>query len=199
MVQKIAAENGYTIVASENAGLFTTANLANYSTIVFMNTTGDIFDASQRAAFQAYIENGGGWVGTHSAADTEHNWPWYTGTLLAGGEFIHHGDGIPRAKVKIEQPTNVLVNHIGAEWFLSDEWYFWKANPRNSASVQVLGNLDRSSYTSNYPVVDHPVIYTNTIGKGRTFYTAVGHVDANFSDPKMAEMIRKAIEWTSNK
>lgn len=199
MVQKIATENGYTVAASEDSSLFTTANLAKYSTIVFMNTTGDIFDANQKAAFQAYIENGGGWVGTHSAADTEHNWPWYTGTLLAGAEFINHGDGIPRAKVKIEQPTNGLVNHIGTEWWITDEWYFWKNNPRNVTTVTVLGNLDRSSYPSNSPVADHPVIYTNTIGKGRTFYTAIGHVDANFSDPKMTEMIRKAIEWTSNK
>lgn len=198
MVQQIAADNGYTVTASEDSSLFTTANLAKYSTIIFMNTTGDIFTADQRAAFKSYIENGGGFVGTHAAADTEHNWAWYTGTLLGGGEFIHHGDGIPRAKVVIEKTTNALVNHIGTEWMLSDEWYFWRNNPRASSSVEVLGTLDRSSYTSNYPVADHPVIYTNSIGKGRTFYTAVGHVDANFADPKMIEMIRKAIEWTSN-
>lgn len=200
MVKRIGLDNGYTTLdATEDASVFTTANLAKYTTIVFLNTTGDIFDTAQRAAFQSYIENGGGWVGTHSAADTEHNWPWYTGTLLAGGEFIHHGDGIPRAKVAIEEPNNTLVNHIGTEWLLNDEWYFWKKNPRDVSTVKVLGNLDRSSYTSNYPVTDHPVIYTNTIGNGRTFYTAVGHVDENFSDPKMIEMIRKAIEWTSKK
>ncbi|PUA30709.1 MAG: hypothetical protein B0W54_09660 [Cellvibrio sp. 79] len=198
MVQQIAADNGFTVTASEDSTLFTVANLAKYSTIVFMNTTGDIFTADQRAAFKSYIENGGGFVGTHAAADTEHNWDWYTDTLLGGGEFIHHGDGIPRAKVVIEKTTNVLVNHIGTEWMLSDEWYFWNNNPRASSGVEVLGTLDRSSYTSNYPVADHPVIYTNSIGKGRTFYTAVGHVEANFADPKMIEMIRKAIEWTSN-
>jgi uncharacterized repeat protein (TIGR03806 family) len=197
MVQKIAADNGYSVTASEDSSLFTTANLANYSTIVFMNTTGDIFDANQEAAFKAYIEGGGGFVGTHSAADTEHGWAWYTGTLLGGGEFDHHGDGIPKAKVVIEKPTNTLVNHIGTEWTLSDEWYFWKKDPRAFSSVEVLGTLDRSSYTSNYPVADHPVIYTNLIGKGRIFYTAVGHVDGNFADPNMVEMIRKAIEWTS--
>ncbi len=197
MVQQIAADNGFAVTASEDSTLFTTANLANYSTIVFLNTTGDIFDTNQEAAFKAYIEGGGGFVGTHSAADTEHSWAWYTGTLLGGGEFIHHGDGIPKAKVVIEKPTNALVNHIGTEWTLSDEWYFWKNNPRASSSVEVLGTLDRSSYTSNYPVADHPVIYTNQIGKGRTFYTAVGHVESNFADPNMVEMIRKAIEWTS--
>ncbi len=198
MVQQIGQDNGFSITASEDASLFTAANLAQYSTIVFMNTTGDIFTDAQKTAFKSYMENGGGFVGTHSAADTEHSWDWYTDTLFAGAEFIHHGDGIPRAKVKIEQPNNLLVKHIGAEWMLGDEWYFWKTNPRTVSTVQVLGTLDRTSYVSNYPVADHPVIFTNTVGTGgRMFYTAIGHVDANFSDPNMVEMIRKAIEWTS--
>jgi uncharacterized repeat protein (TIGR03806 family) len=197
MVEQIGAENGYTVTASEDAGLFTDANLAQYDTIVFMNTTGDIFTDSQKAAFRAYIENGGGYVGTHSAADTEHSWTWYTDTLLGGAEFIHHGDGIPEARVEIEQPSHPLVNHIGSEWILADEWYFWESNPRGVGNIQVLGNLDRASYASNYPVEDHPVIFTNTLGTGRVFYTAIGHVDGNFSDPHMVEMMRKAIEWTS--
>jgi uncharacterized repeat protein (TIGR03806 family) len=197
MVQQIAQANGYTVTASEDSSIFTTANLAQYSTIVFMNTTGDIFTTAQEAAFKTYMENGGGFVGTHSAADTEHDWDWYTDTLFAGAEFIHHGDGIPRAKVKIEKLENTLVKHIGAEWMLGDEWYFWKTNPRGVGNVEILGTLDRTSYASNYPVADHPVIFTNTVGTGRMFYTAIGHVDANFSDPNMVEMIRKAIEWTS--
>jgi uncharacterized repeat protein (TIGR03806 family) len=197
MVQDIADTYGFDITFSEDSSLFTTANLAQYSTIVFMNTTGDIFNTSQETAFRSYIENGGGFVGLHSAADTEHDWTWYTDTLLGGAEFIHHGDGIPQARVEIEQPGDVLVNHIGSEWTIGDEWYFWRDNPRNVGNIEVLANLDRSSYNSNYPVEDHPVIFKNTVSAGRAFYTAMGHVDANFSDPKMIEMIRKAIEWTS--
>src|SRR5690606_26553341 len=73
MVQQIAQANGYSVTLTEDSSLFTAANLAQYSTIVFMNTTGDIFTASQEAAFRAYMENGGGFVGTHAAADTEHD------------------------------------------------------------------------------------------------------------------------------
>lgn len=197
MVEAIGAENGYTVTASEDASLFTEANLAQYSTIVFMNTTGDIFTDDQKAAFRAYIEGGGGYVGSHSAADTEHSWSWYTDTLLAGAEFVHHGDGIPYARVEIEQTDDHTVNHIGSEWFIADEWYFWESNPRDEGNVEVLAILDRTSYDSNYADEDHPVIFKNTVGQGRVFYTALGHVDANFSDPNMVEKIRKAIEWTS--
>ncbi len=197
MLQDIADTYGYNITFSEDSGLFTAANLAQYSTVVFMNTTGDIFNAGQEAAFRSYIEDGGGFVGLHSAADTEHDWDWYIDTLLGGAEFIHHGDGIPHARVAIEKPGDLLVSHIGSEWYLGDEWYFWRSNPRNAGNIEVLAHLDRSSYNSNYPVEDHPVIFKNTVGAGRAFYTAMGHVDENFSDPKMSEMIRKAIEWTS--
>ncbi|VUD67592.1 Aldose sugar dehydrogenase YliI [Thalassocella blandensis] len=197
MVQELADTYGYGFTHTEDSSVFTNENLADYSTIVFMNTTGDIFTDDQKAAFKAYIENGGGYVGTHSAADTEHNWEWYTDTLLAGAEFDHHGDGIPTARVEIEKPTDTLVGHIGTEWIIGDEWYFWKGNPRGVGNVEVLANLDRSSYESNYPVEDHPVVFKNSVGEGRIFYTAVGHVDANFSEENMVEMIRKAIEWTS--
>lgn len=199
MIQDLAQTYGYGVTASEDASLFTEENLAQYSTVVFVNTTGDILNASQEAAFRAYIEGGGGFVGMHSAADTEHDWDWYTNTLLGGAEFEHHGDGIPTARVAIEQMDDPIVSHIGAEWILDDEWYFFLNNPRDSATVDVLGTLDRSSYDSNYPVTDHPIIFKNTVSQGRAFYTAIGHVADNFSDPNMVEMIRQAIEWTSGK
>ncbi len=197
MVQAMADDYGYNVTATEDETLFTTENLAQYTTVVFMNTTGDVFNADQETAFRNYIENGGGFVGTHAAADTEHDWDWYTDTLLGGAEFDHHGDGIPEARIVIEQPSHELVNHIGTEMTFADEWYFFLTNPRNREFVTVLGTLDRSSYASNYPVEDHPVIFTNAVGDGRAFYTAIGHVGGNFSNEDVSEMIRKAIDWTS--
>lgn len=199
MVEKLGDTYGYHVTATEDSSVFTDANLAQYNTIVFMNTTGDIFDGSQKAAFQRYIENGGGYVGTHSAADTEHSWDWYTNTLLAGAEFIHHGDGIPEAVITIENPVDSTLNHIDGVWSLADEWYFFEGNPRNSPTVDVIATLDRSSYPSNYPVEDHPIIFKNTVGSGRAYYTAIGHRDENFAEEDVIEMIRKAIEWTSAK
>ncbi|MFT7561087.1 MAG: putative repeat protein (TIGR03806 family) [Flavobacteriales bacterium] len=197
MVERFEAAFGYSITATEDSTAFTTENLAQYSTVVFMNTTGDILTVDQKAAFRAYIENGGGFVGTHSAGDTEHSWTWYTDTLMAGAEFIHHGDGIPMARIDVEDRNDPIMNHIVGEWSIADEWYFWESSPRGVGNVDVLANLDRSSYASNYPVEDHPIMFKNTVGSGRAFYTAIGHVSANFSNENVVEMVRKAIEWTS--
>src|SRR5206468_4405195 len=59
---------------TEDANTFTSANLSNYQAVVFLLTTGDVLDTNQQAAFQGFIQAGGGYVGVHSAADTERGW-----------------------------------------------------------------------------------------------------------------------------
>ncbi|HEX4644590.1 MAG TPA: ThuA domain-containing protein, partial [Verrucomicrobiae bacterium] len=88
-IQKLGDNNNFAVDATEDATLFTGANLAQYKAVIFLNTTGDVLtNAQQQAALQHYVEGGGGWVGIHSAADTEHNWPWYGG--LVGAYYTNH-------------------------------------------------------------------------------------------------------------
>jgi cytochrome c len=75
-VQKLGRENGFAIEATEDASAFTERNLKRFRAVVFLNTTGDILDARQQDAFERFIQAGGGWVGIHSATDTEYEWPW---------------------------------------------------------------------------------------------------------------------------
>src|SRR5437660_3858797 len=75
-IQKLGDNNNFAVDATEDATLFTDSNLAQYKAIIFLNTTGDVLtNAQQQAALRHFVEAGGGWVGIHSAADTEHNWP----------------------------------------------------------------------------------------------------------------------------
>ena len=67
----------FSVDATEDAGAFTDENLARYRAVVFLNTTGDVLDAAQQDDFERYIQAGGGYVGIHSATDTEYDWPWY--------------------------------------------------------------------------------------------------------------------------
>ena len=70
-VRKLGQENGFAVDATEDAGTFTSKNLARYRAVVFLNTTGDVLDAAQQDDFERYIQAGGGYVGIHSATDTE--------------------------------------------------------------------------------------------------------------------------------
>src|SRR5918995_1029199 len=73
-IQQLGTQNGFTVDATENAGAFTDANLAQYDVVVFLSTTGDVLTAAQQTAFENYIRAGGGFAGIHAAADTEYAW-----------------------------------------------------------------------------------------------------------------------------
>jgi type 1 glutamine amidotransferase len=85
---KMGLEKNWGIDTTEDATRFTDTNLKQYSAVVFLNTTGNILNEKQQMAFQKYIQAGGGFVGIHAAADTEHDWPWYNN--LVGAYFENH-------------------------------------------------------------------------------------------------------------
>ena len=82
-IQQLGAANGFTTTLTEDPAAFTASNLATYEAVVFLNTTGDVLDAPEQTAMENYIEAGGGYVGIHSASDTEYGWSWY-GSLVGG-------------------------------------------------------------------------------------------------------------------
>src|SRR5688572_17649501 len=104
-----------------------------------VNTTGEVLSSSQQAAFEDYIRGGGGWVGVHSAADTEYDWPFY-GQLLGGAWFLSHPP-IQTARIRVMDAVHPSTRHYPANFFFTDEWYNFRANPR--------GSVDRKSTRLN--------------------------------------------------
>src|SRR5688572_11250797 len=87
-IQKLGQENGFGVDTTKNAALFTDDNLKQYHAVIFNSTTRNVLNAEQQAAFERYIQAGGGYVGIHAAADTEYEWPWYN--KLVGAYFSSH-------------------------------------------------------------------------------------------------------------
>ena len=87
-VELLGRENGFAVEATESAARFTDEDLRRYDTVVFLNTTGDVLDAEQQAAFERYVRAGGGYTRVHAATDTEYDWEWYGG--LVGAYFESH-------------------------------------------------------------------------------------------------------------
>jgi len=87
-IGQLGGREHFEVDATENANQFTDANLAGYDVVIFLCTTGDVLNDSQQAAFERYIEAGHGYVGIHSASDTEYDWAWYGG--LVGAYFRDH-------------------------------------------------------------------------------------------------------------
>jgi uncharacterized protein len=187
-IRQLGATNGFSVTATEDAGQFTTANLARYQAVVWLSTTGDVLDAAQQAAFQSYLAAGGGYVGVHAAADTEYGWAWYGG--LVGAYFRSH-PAIQQATLRIEDRANPSTSQLGPTWTRSDEWYNFRTNPR--ANVTVLASLDESSYSGG-TMGDHPITWCQNYGGGRAWYTGLGHTEASYADPNFTRMLLGGIQ-----
>ncbi len=191
LLQNLATENGWDIYLTESAADFTPGSLANYDVVVWLNTTGDVLSNTQQTAFESYIENGGGYVGIHSAADTEYDWPWY-GDLV--GAYFHSHPAVQSATVQVENNSHPSTAHLNSSWQHVDEWYNFQSNPRGS--VNVLLSLDENSYSAGAGAMDdHPIAWYHTAGAGRAFYTGLGHTAAAYNNQDFARHIEGALLW----
>src|SRR5688572_4895940 len=177
-IRDLGAANSFTVTATEDANAFNATNLAQFEAVVFLNTTGDVLNDAQQTAFEAYIRGGGGYVGVHSAADTEYGWSFYGG--LVGAYFASH-PAIQQANVKVENRATAATATLPQTWTRTDEWYNYQTNVRSTA--RVLATLDESSYTGGGMGADHPHSWCKTYEGGRSFYTGGGHTIESYSDP----------------
>lgn len=186
---------GYLAEATEDASQFSADNLARFRVVVFLLTTGDVLDGGQQAAFEGWIAAGGGYLGVHSAADTEYDWPFYGD--LVGAYFKSH-PAVQAARVSIEIADHPATAGLASPWSRVDEWYDFRANPR--PSVTVLATIDETSYTGGTMGADHPIAWAHaTAGGGRALYTAMGHTQASYADPAFRQHLMGALRWVAGR
>jgi type 1 glutamine amidotransferase len=87
-IQQLGVKNAFDVTLMEDPGSITDKNLEQFKVIIFLNTTGNIFDSTQQKVMERFIQSGKGFVGIHSASDTEYDWPWYN--QLVGRMFNIH-------------------------------------------------------------------------------------------------------------
>ncbi len=151
---------------------------------MFLSTTGDVLDPDQQAAFEGYIRNGGGYVGIHSAADTEYDWAWYGG--LVGAYFLSHPE--PQdATLLVEDHVHESTSHLGDTWQRFDEWYDFRDDPRDR--VHVLLSVDPSTLPDSQMTTDHPIAWCHEYDGGRAWYTALGHTDESWAEPAFLQHV----------
>ena len=189
----LGARRGFRVDATEDPTAFTDSNLAKYDVVIFLCTTGDVLNDTQQAAFERYIEAGNGYVGIHSASDTEYGWAWYGG--LVGAYFRDHpgvagvNQQFQTATINVEDRKTPATRHLPARWTREEEWYNFRTNPRDA--VHVLLSVDESTYNprgysvpgGSPPMGDHPIAWCHRYDGGRAFYTALGHKGEYWSEP----------------
>jgi cytochrome c len=194
-IQGLGRARGFGVQQTEDAAEFNDQALAAFQVVVFVNTTADVLDPGQQAAFERYIAAGNGWVGVHSAADTEYDWPWYGGLLGGDAWFLIHPP-IQTAELQVEQAGHPSTAHLPASFMLQDEWYNYRRNPR--PQVNVLLRLNEASYQVGEGAMgDHPIAWYHEYAGGRAWYTGLGHRSELYSDPQFLEHLLGGIRWAA--
>ncbi len=175
-IEKLGAEQGFAVDATEDAATFTDENLGRYAAVLFLSTTGDVLNDEQQASFERYIGDGGGYIGIHAATDTEFDWPWYG--ELAGAYFDRH-PAIQPAVLDVIDRSHASTRMLPRRWERTDEWYDFKSiNP----DIRVLMTIDESTYEGASTGDPHPMAWYHEYEGGRVFYTAGGHTSESFTE-----------------
>jgi len=172
-------------------------NLNDFDAVLFY-TGGELrMDASQNADRLSFIrDDGKGFIGVHSATITFTEWPEY-GEMI-GGYFDEHPWGTFPAPILVEDPRFPGMPPWPRSFVLNDEIYQLKDYSRDR--VRVLMRLDPAKLDLSNPKVhrtdrDFAVTWARNYGKGRVFYSNLGHVKENWDDPRIQKMYVEGIKW----
>jgi type 1 glutamine amidotransferase len=172
-------------------------NLNDFDAVLFYTGGTLEMDDQQKADFLSFIhDDGKGFIGVHSASITFTKWPAF-GEML-GGYFDEHPWGTFDAPVIVEDPAFPGMKQWGTSFTLKDEIYQIKQFSREN--TRVLMRLDATKIDLANPKVhrqdrDFAVTWAKMYGKGRVFYSTLGHVDTNWDKPEMQQMFVHAIKW----
>jgi type 1 glutamine amidotransferase len=192
-VQALGDQNGFGVDATEDPSVFTDSGLSGYTAVIFLLTTGHILEGGQQVAFERFIAAGNGYVGVHSAADTEYDWSWYGG--LMGAYFASHPE-IQPAALRREDTDHPSTRSLPDIWLRIDEWYNFQTDPRANSEIHVLASIDESSYAGG-TMGDHPIAWYQSYAGGRAWYTAGGHTSESYSEPLFLAHLLGGIEYAA--
>lgn len=192
-LQQLGKENNFSVDTTANAAFFTEESLKPYSAIIFLNTTMDVLDTDQQAAFQKYIQGGGGFVGIHAATDTEYNWPWYN--QLVGAYFTSHPKQ-QKATIQVVDKSHPSTSFLPQKWERFDEWYNFK---NVQPHIKILAKLDETTYEGGKMGDNHPIAWYHEFDGGRSFYTGLGHTDESYKEPFFLQHLLGGIRYAMGK
>jgi hypothetical protein len=204
----LAAQYGFSYTATNNWNNLNANFLKDYQVVLFLDDapTG----AAQRAAFQTYMENGGGWMGFHVSGFTTNasEWSWYHNTFLGKGNFVTNTWEPTTAVLKCEDRTHPSTLRLPTTFTSSvSEWYSWSNDLRNNSNIKVLCSVDPSSFplgtsqrwtSGYYPIVwtnkNYKMVYANFGHNAMNYSTNVG-LSSTFGSETQNKFITDAIMW----
>lgn len=212
----LGAAHGFEVTQTKDGTVFTPENIAKYDAFFFY-TSGDLtapgtdknppMTPEGKAALLDAIRNGKGFIGTHSATDTFHTQPdppdrsnRYVShgdnvdpyIAMIGGEFIRHGKQQKARMIGVD-PKFPGCDRAGSGFEMLEEWYSLKEFRKD---LHVLLAQDTQGMDgSDYQRSPYPATWARMHGKGRVFYTSMGHRDDVWTNPVFQSILLGGIAW----
>lgn len=174
-------------------------NLTQFDAVVFANSTGemDLTDEQKRDLLSFVHDDGRGFVGIHAALDANYKWPEYA--EMIGGWFDQHPWGTFDAPIILEDPNFPATRHFPHAFMKRDEIYQAKQWSRDKVNVLLRLDETKLNYENNPRIhrADHDfaVAWSKMYGKGRVFYSTLGHTNESWKDPDIQKMYFEAVKW----
>ncbi len=185
---------GFKVTVSDTLDAFLNRRrMARYSVIVPIWTMGEI-SREQSEGLQRAVRGGVGLAGFHGGMcdafrqDTSYQ-------FMTGGQFVAHPGGKVRYKVKVTAPKDAVVRGLG-DFFMTSEQYYMHTDPGN----RVLATTTFGGRHGDAPWIRGtvmPVVWKRMFGKGRVFYSALGHDASEFDVPEVFEIMKRGILWAA--
>ena len=192
VLQKLADQSGkWTVDFARNdeelMAKTTAEALEGYEGVIFANTTG-MLPLADPAYFIDWIKDGHAFIGMHSATDTFKDFPEFV--EMIGGSFRSHG-AQATVEALVEDPKHPATRHFTGSYIVHDEIYL--LNNYYREKVHLLLTLDK--HPNNKTPGHYPICWNKKIGKGRMFYTSLGHREDVWEASPYQKHIVGGIEW----
>lgn len=195
--KKLNYGKGFELDVTTNLSEYPYEKLKEYDIVVMLD--GAPSTPEERAAFEKYMDNGGGWMGFHVAAYNDKNtqWPWFV-DFLGGGVFYCNNWPPQPVLVEVDKTDHPVTKNLPPSFVApASEWYQWNPSPRLNKDVEVLLSLSQKNYPLGIKDVvnfgDFPIVWTNT--KYRMIYLNMGHGDEEFTDATQNLLFINAFRW----
>jgi len=194
-------------VVSRDPSVFAPESLGQFDAVCFNNTVGNPFDdAELRRSLMEFVESGGGLMGIHGASLTFTDWfhgcreTWPEFGEMLGARGANHREYRERVFIQVEDPGHPLTQVFDAAGFEYTSEFFRFHDPYSRDKVRVLlsidtGKTDLSGRKPERADGDYALAWVRSYGRGRVFYSAIGHGAEVFWDPKMLEFYLGAIQF----
>jgi hypothetical protein len=207
---RASTQNNFEYDSTDNWSNLNAEFLSHYQVVLFLDTRPE--DATQREAFKAYMDNGGGWIGFHFAgfaltpSAVPQNWDWYHNKFLGSGEYKSNTWRPTAAILRVEEPRHPITRDL-PQTFASapNEWYRWENDLRANSDIQILLSIDSTSFPLGTGPKPHeiwhagyyPVVWTHK--KYHMVYMNMGHNDIDYENKTNKELSFAFENKTQNK